>query len=212
MRLIENSGVWGALAGSLWILGSLAGSLRDVLGVPEQVARKELGKAWTFYVQSSTHQFYRCSFACEETLPEGFWKGLGPQGRGKNAARGQQKKKATEEQQGIAREPQSTNKFAREQQARHRSNKCPRQARIIGRVHFTRVVWASTVRFETTTATSDVRWHGSRQSEHVFHLSTFLTHVRPCMKHRWRMHFHRTLTQLRWLHPMLVVIAALICP
>ena len=139
----------------LWVfvgcLGFLAGSLRGVFGGPRRWPERNW-KEWTFYFQSK-------NFKC---VTDVFRKENDP-------ARPRQRSRKS-----SARKPQRNNKEAsrklhsqkypqEKKQARHRSHKCPRHATITGGVHFTNVVKVGTVRFETTTATTDAGCASERQ-------------------------------------------------
>ena len=74
----------GFLAGSVWFLGVPWRSLRDVVGVREQVALKELERMCVLLPMQKKHEFYKCSHV--RKIPEDMWKEMDPHGRGKKAA------------------------------------------------------------------------------------------------------------------------------
>ena len=136
---------------------------------------------------------------------------MGPQGTLQESRKSSAKKPPRNNKE-AARKLTSTKICIREKQARHRSNQCPRQATITGTVHFTSVFWAGTVVFETTTATT--MFDSTDQDKaNTFSLSTRSGHMRSFRVKASRMleprPAHAMVTQLRWLHPMLLVIAAL---
>ena len=93
--------------------------------------------------------------ASKETHPEGSWKELGPQGRRKEAARPQK-----ESHMETTTKPQDNYKPQKHPQEKNEHDIVRASDRVRPRslvtVHITSVVWASRVRFDKTTATTDV--------------------------------------------------------
>ena len=139
---------------------------------------------------------------------------MGPQGTLQESRKSSAKKPPRNNKE-AARKLTSTKICIREKQARHRSNQCPRQATITGTVHFTSVFWAGTVVFERQLRQrcliARIKTKRTRfPSQHVLDTcEAFASKPRECLNQDRRMHFQTTLTQLRWVHPMLLVIAAL---